>query len=83
MKKLSDNKKMSEEQVKARNRRVTFLVLTILSGFGAVLALHAPTPAEGTAEFALLGCVCGLLVGLFILSGIGFFVNLFQWMREE
>lgn len=84
MKRGTVNKKMSGEQQKARKRRVRFLVLMIIGGIGAALTLHLPDfPSSGAPEYTLLACVCAAFVLTFLISGIGLFANLFQWLQED
>lgn len=83
MKKETVNKEISGEQLKARKRRVRFLVLMVISGIGALLTLHLPDFPAGTPEYTLLICVCAAFVLTFLISGIGLIANLFQWLQED
>ena len=79
--KSAKSKKLSEKQVNARKLRVRFLILVIISGGGAILALHLATP--GTSMFIPWGCLSAINILTFLLSGFGFITNLLQWLIEE
>lgn len=72
------------EQLKAKKRRVRFLMLMILSGGAAIFLLNLPNvPSSGSPSYVLLACSCAALVLTFVISGVGLIANLFQWMNNN
>lgn len=64
----------------AKKLRILFLILMIVSGCITGLILHTLVP--GTPLFMPWVCTCAISLLTFLISGLGLFCNLLQWIRE-